>query len=305
METGIYKNARKAYDEALKNVRSKFYDKKRMLNKKIALARAMESAQALNLPFLRDIFLLRAKTLNDSEEELHLVSPKDFKALKTDTYLFGIILGVFLGILFLGRFLFGTNRNERAIAGVSKYSVARAWDLYDAALNAGDHYMQRYKIYGNLRVHVLDSAVMAYKRAMMYNPLGRSAVVKYNRAKRLWSSYLNLVQRLIRKYPKKYFVAMRPYSEGLRFFKFLFRPGDKSVGKYGYVDRHMNVVIPPIFDFDYYHRIKPGWEDFHNGKAVACLVINVGDTAYFQINREGKIASAVYRYRWRFVRRRK
>ncbi|MBN2662636.1 MAG: hypothetical protein JXR68_03210 [Bacteroidales bacterium] len=156
------------------------------------------------------------------------------------------------------------------------------------------------------KIHLIDTAISAFNRALTYTPgnvvirkseisfgsnfkssFDSLAYKKYNEAKQYKSSYLTKVQEDILKDSAAYFISMRRYSDGLKLFKYTFEPHNAANGKYGYVDSLMNIIIPPMYDFDYINMYK-GNESFINGKAFICLVTSTNDTIYYYINKQGK-----------------
>lgn len=154
------------------------------------------------------------------------------------------------------------------------------------------------------KIHLIDTAISAFNRALSYTPgnvvirkseisfgsnfktaFDSLAYKKYNQAKQYKSSYIEKVQEDILRDSAAYFISMRRYSEGLKLFKYTFEPHNAANGKYGYVDSLMNIVVPPMYDFDFKNMYK-GNESFINGKAFVCLVTSTNDTTYYYINKQ-------------------
>lgn len=154
------------------------------------------------------------------------------------------------------------------------------------------------------KIHLIDTAISAFNRALSYTPgnvvirkseisfgsnfksaFDSLAYKKYNQAKQYKSSYITKVQEDILRDSTAYFISMRRYSEGLKLFKYTFEPHNAANGKYGYVDSLMNIIVPPMYDFDFRNMYK-GNESFINGKAFVCLVTSTNDTTYYYINKQ-------------------
>jgi len=153
--------------------------------------------------------------------------------------------------------------------------------MYEFQMQKGDYYLNNYI---EEKVHYLDSAIYSYKNAIRFKPEDSIAPVKVEEAKKLKEEYIKRAQELIFLDSAAYFVSMRDPSEGLRLFKYLFEPYNKSKGKFGYVDEDMNIVVPPIFDFNYKKMLNAG-EKFKDGRAFVCLKVNDNDTLYFYIDK--------------------
>ena len=138
------------------------------------------------------------------------------------------------------------------------------------------------------QIHLIDTAIAAYKRALAYNSKNENAYLQLKKADDYKKEYLSNAQANIRLDSVAYFISMRRSSENLRLFKYLFNPNDKSEGKYGFVDSNMQIVIPPVYDFNYNIMYK-GNENFINGEAFICLVHSKGDTNYYKINKRNQM----------------
>ncbi len=296
LESGLYKEALKAYDEALKTLKRKQTEHYKLLEKKHKLAQTLNTFSNIKyLPFLPDIYLLKAKHIEEKYlKDNKLVNKAEYSHLNKSLIWLTVIFGIFVSTyLFKMTYKSDKTYNTPIIyKGIPSYT---AYTLYNAAMKRGDYFMAKFNKYGYMRVHVLDSAKRAYYRAAFYSQYKNEAVEKYKKAKNIFKTYIADAQRKIKQNPSQYLRIIGQPREGLQFFEFLLNPSAPYYGKYGYMDSKRNIVIPPIFDYDHHKHTKPGWEDFHNGKAVACLVLSTGDTTYFLINRLGKRVSKIYR----------
>lgn len=134
--------------------------------------------------------------------------------------------------------------------------------------------------------HYIDSAITAYQRALRIDNTDTAAETGYQKACVERANYLNQVQRNIRVDSASYFLSMRRPTEGLRLFKYIYDPSDRSKGKFGFVDTLGNVIIAPMFDFNY-GRMNENGETFYNGRAKVCLKVAEYDTVYFYIDQRG------------------
>lgn len=156
------------------------------------------------------------------------------------------------------------------------------------------------------KIHLIDTAISAFNRSLTYtigNVVVRNRNIsfgqdfkdvqdtisykKYNEAKQYKTDYLTKVQSDILDDSAAHFISMRRYSEGLRLFKYTFEPHNAAHGKYGFVDSLMNIVVPPLFDFDFV-RMYSGKENFNDGIALICLVSSKNDTTYYFIDKNGR-----------------
>ncbi len=78
-------------------------------------------------------------------------------------------------------------------------------------------------------------------------------------------------------YPQYDIALMHNFSEG----RALFATAD---GKYGYLDTHGAIAVPPIYDRAY---------DFHEGRALVGNTDNKGQAGYLLIDREGKVQCCI------------
>jgi len=155
------------------------------------------------------------------------------------------------------------------------------------------------------KIHLIDTAISAFTRALTYTPenvviRNRSIIFganfnqttdslsynKLNEAKQYKDTYLTKVQTDILQDSAAHFIGMRRFSDGLKLFKYTFQPNDAVNGKYGFVDSLMNVIVPPMYDFDY-KNMYSGKESFINGRAFICLITSTNDTTYYYIDKNG------------------
>ena len=134
--------------------------------------------------------------------------------------------------------------------------------------------------------HYIDSAIVAYQRAVRIDNTDEAAQKGYLTACKAMADYINQVQQHISTDSAEYFLSMRRPTEGLRLFKYLYDTEDKTKGKFGFVDTLGNVVIAPLFDFNYRTMDGQG-ETFYNGRAKVCLKVADSDTVYFYIDQRG------------------
>ncbi len=294
IETGLYSEAIKAYKEALSKLKTSSTEHRKRLNNKLKLAKSLNTYENIKfLPLAADFFLLKAKHIEEKRLKEKLVNKSVYFRLKHASVIYGIAAGVILALIIISSLLKPASTNYGQLPVIATGTPGlKAMSLYDIAMSRGDMYMDKFQKSGYLRVHVLDSAKAAYKRAMYYNMYDSKAVYKYQKAKKILDAYIAEAQEKIKNQPGKYLKIIRPEREGLQFFKFIFNPQNPSIGKYGYIDKNHNIVIPPVFDY-HPRQIKPHWVDFHNGKALACVEIDPNTTAYFLINRKGKRISKI------------
>ncbi|MBQ3657203.1 MAG: hypothetical protein II956_10240 [Bacteroidales bacterium] len=196
------------------------------------------------------------------------------------------IWGVILILLLLGAafalFWFGRNIADAVSSegGVKAESSATPLTIQ---INRGDYYMEKIS---PETPHYIDSAIIAYQRAIRIDNTDQRAQAGYLKACRAMADYINQVQQHISTDSAEYFLSMRRPTEGLRLFKYLYDQEDKSKGKFGFVDTLGNVVIAPMFDFNYRTMDGQG-ETFYNGRAKVCLKVADNDTVYFYIDQRG------------------
>ena len=166
----------------------------------------------------------------------------------------------------------------------NKKYVQKVLEPYNYQIQKANYY---YENISNTKPHYFDSAMQTYKRAAAYNPLDTFAVKRMEKVSLMKTSFIREVERNIKSDSAGYFLSMRDATEGLRLFKYMHERGNRQTGKFGYVDTLMNVVIPPVFDFNYTTMFKNG-EQFKDGIAKVCIINAPGDTVYFYIDRNGK-----------------
>ncbi|MBQ5453492.1 MAG: hypothetical protein IIU03_01170 [Bacteroidales bacterium] len=194
--------------------------------------------------------------------------------------------GLLLIILLLGAafalFLFGRSIADSVSAG-DGIKAERSSTPLTIQISRGDYYMQKIT---PETPHYIDSAIVAYQRAVRIDNTDEAAQKGYLTACKAMADYINQVQQHISTDSAEYFLSMRRPTEGLRLFKYLYDTEDKTKGKFGFVDTLGNVVIAPLFDFNYRTMDGQG-ETFYNGRAKVCLKVADSDTVYFYIDQRG------------------
>lgn len=150
-------------------------------------------------------------------------------------------------------------------------------------LSKGDRYMA---CISAETPHYIDSAIYAYDRARRFDNTDTLAEIGYRKAMIAKHNYIEQVQQNIKNDSATYFLSMRRPTEGLRLFKYKYDTNDPSKGKFGFVDTLGNVVIAPIYDFNFRTMDEQG-ETFYNGRAKVCLKTADNDTIYFYIDQHG------------------
>ncbi len=183
------------------------------------------------------------------------------------------------------------------------YDVLKPLSPAEVAVFEGNQILENITYHN---IHLIDTAIAAYKRALNYNSkkisvngkkvvytpnikskIDTLAYKKFNKAKKYRKSYISNVQSNILKDSAQYFIGMRRFSEGLKLFKYIYDPSNPQKGKYGFVDSSMNIIIPPFYDFNY-KRMFSGTENFNNGIALVCLISSDKDTNYFYIDTKNR-----------------
>ena len=162
--------------------------------------------------------------------------------------------------------------------------------IYDVLMKKANYY---YDNFNNQNAHYIDSAIIGYQHAIWNKPHDSVAPEMLKSAQSIKKAYIKKIQENIKLDSAAYFISMRNSHEGLRLFKYLFDPYDKTSGKYGYVDDNLNIIIPPIFDFDHTRMINKG-ESFINGKALVCIKISEKSSVYFYIDSHMRRISKKY-----------
>ena len=163
--------------------------------------------------------------------------------------------------------------------------------MYDVAMEKGNYY---YNNFSNHNAHYLDSAMVFYRKAIYYKPSDSLAPIRYESSRERHQQFINDIQTKIKLDTTAYFTAIRSEKEGLRLFKYTFEPYDKDNGKYGYIDKNYNIIIPPIYDFNQANMKNIG-ESFNNGKALVCLNTKSNNTIYFLIDKRGTRVSKKFK----------
>lgn len=267
---GIDKN-----DEAIKNKRSYTYWLKK--------GKKFFSVPILNIfnIFLNPIGYWRAFSIfpnENTKEKLKKSSKKAYFAAAIT------ILAIFIGLLLFSIKNIKPEHQNKSLNSIKNKSL-KALSISQIAEQKAD------KIIKNIsydKIHLIDTALNDYKRAILYGKASKKLKEKYNKALKYKLVYISKAQTNIKKNKKKYFVSMRRFSEGLKLFKYIYDPQHPSKGKYGYVDSAMNIIIPPLYDFNY-NKMYKGTENFHNGKALVCLKQHKNKILYFLINKKNKI----------------
>lgn len=210
--------------------------------------------------------------------------------LKKSSKLFYIELS-FIIIIIFSLFIFTKiitiNKNTLPIVRIQKENniTLAPQNIDDIAIFGGDEYMKKVSI-GN--IYLIDSAINYYRRALKFDNKNEIAYNKLQRAQKYRTDYIQTAQVRILSQKEKYFISMRRVSEGLQLFKYVYNLDNKKLGKYGYVDTMMNIVIPPIYDFDY-NKMYKGTENFSSGIALVCLKLSNNDTIFLDIDKKNKI----------------
>ncbi len=155
----------------------------------------------------------------------------------------------------------------------------------DIAIAKGDSYMKRLSV---ANIYLADSAINSYLRAISFDNKNKEAYKKLLKVEKYKKNYIKTAQVRILTQKDKYFISMRRFSDGLQLFKYVYDQKNKKYGKYGYVDSLRNIIIPPVYDFDY-NKMYKGTENFINGKALVCLRLSNKDTLFLKINKQNKI----------------
>jgi len=196
-----------------------------------------------------------------------------------------IILIIFS--LFIFTKIIAINKNTLPIAKIQKEIniTINPQNIDDIAISHGDKYMKKVSK-GN--IYLVDSAINDYRRALKFDNKNEIAYNRLQRAQKYKNDYIQTAQVRILSQKEKYFISMRRVSEGLQLFKYVYDLNNKNLGKYGYVDTMMNIVIPPIYDFDY-NKMYKGTENFTSGIALVCLKLSNNETIFLDINKKNKI----------------
>ena len=229
----------------------------------------------------RGIYLFRAKKTGISTDYLKNARKKYWR----NTFSGFVAIAALIAVFFLIKSIPFGQKNSNNIEARSAVSI------YDVLMKNANYY---YDNFSNENAHYIDSAIIGYQRAIWNKPHDSLAPEMLQSAQSIRREYIKKIQENIKLDSAAYFVSMRNPHEGLRLFKYLFDPYDKTSGKYGYVDDNMNIVVPPIFDFDHTRMISKG-ESFRNGKALVCIKINENSSIYFYIDAQMRRISKKYR----------
>jgi len=173
---------------------------------------------------------------------------------------------------------------------ISNIFVKKSKSEDNILISTGDYYMGKVS---KKNIHLIDSAIIAYKKALKFNNTNKDADKKLKNAQNYKRNYIQTAQKNILTQKEKYFVSLRSESEGLQLFKYVYDQNN-NLGKYGYVDTSMRIIIPPIYDFDY-NTMYNGSENFHLGKALICLRLSNNDTIYMNINKKNKVVEIFHK----------
>ncbi len=267
------------------------------INRKKINAAYLMRAQKANKKFPRFIFsryyyskALKEIESEQTEQKLSMAKRKNLFALA------GILLFTIIAVFGIFNWIYYTPpqathteaHNTNRQASVQKTNqVMPITSLDQVAIAKGDRIMQNISID---KIHLIDTAIAAYKRALDYGLYNHVAHNKLKEAENYKKIYLSNAQKNILLDSNAYFVSMRRTTENLQLFKYIYDQNNRTLGKYGYVDSLMNIVIPPFYDFDY-NRMYNGKEFFKDKKALVCLIHSRGDTNYYQINTKNRILS--------------
>jgi tetratricopeptide (TPR) repeat protein len=220
-------------------------------------------------------------TINDSttKNKLNSSSKKFFFTISAVLLIFVVLFFVFNDNFTLKNTK--PNKPDKSNIFVQSKTMIKPISLENIAITKGDEIMNNISLND---IHLVDTAILAYKRALEFNSNSELAYTQLKKAETYQKEYFSKAQANILLDSTAYFVSMRRDSEGLRLFKYLFEANDKSQGKYGYVDSNMHIVIPPVYDFNY-RKMYNGTENFNNGKAIICLIHSKGDTNYYKIDK--------------------
>ncbi len=286
IENDLPEEAFKSYEKAIDNssdkdetLELKYQNAKFLANgKKYFKSSPLSLLNVFISPFA---YMNANKIINDEKttKKLNTSSKKFF-------YTLAAILLLFVFIYWAFAFNKGASKDKNNIyqvATLTEYEIPASPE--HIAIAKGDIIMNNITLE---KIHLIDTAIATYNRALEYNPKSEIAYEHLNIAYNFKKEYLSKAQANILLDSASYFVSMRRSSEGLRLFKYLFKADDKSSGKYGYVDENMRIVIPPFYDFNY-KKMYSGKENFVDGLALVCLVLSQGDTVYYKINNKNKI----------------
>lgn len=228
--------------------------------------------------FIAPFYYFKARKIDPSIKELEKAEKLRRKAIWGLVVIFLLLAGVFV-LFYLGKKL-ADSTVQSTNGGISVNTASTPLKLQ---ISKGDYYMDKIS---PENPHFIDSAIAAYQRALRIDNTDTNAENGYQKACIARANYLTQVQQHISTDSASYFLSMRRPTEGLRLFKYMYDPEDKTKGKFGFVDTLGNVIIAPMFDFNYKNMNEQG-ETFYNGKAKVCLKVADNDTVYFYIDQRG------------------
>ena len=228
--------------------------------------------------FTAPFYYFKARKIDPNIKELEKAEKLRRRAVWGGVVILLLLAGVF-ALFYFGRGLsFGSSTEDS-----NSIKVETATTPLSIQLSRGDYYMSRIS---PETPHYIDSAIAAYQRARRIDNTDSLAQAGFEKACIERAHYLNQVQQNISTDSAEYFLSMRRPTEGLRLFKYMYDHHDKTKGKFGFVDTLGNVIIAPMFDFNYRNMDGQG-ETFYNGRAKVCLKVADFDTVYFYIDQRG------------------
>ncbi len=282
IENGLYSEAVKAYDEALKNLKGLYEEHRKKLEYKLKLAKNLQRFSSIRkFIIVSDIFLAYAKYIEEKHLDEKLVNPAEYDHLdKAGIALSGVIIFIFLllaGIPFIKNMII--NNINASATYVNAQSTA---SLYSVAMEKGKHYILKLSKNPH-RLDLIDSSLYAFNRAFFYEPT--AAAKKYKLAAENHRNFLmENTQKLI---SLNNYKPVAKVDKAIKLVKIQVPLSNGSyLAKYAYIDTANRLITPPYFDFDNYRYLTPQAIQFHHGQAWTCIRIN-GKCYYFKINRKG------------------
>ena len=276
LEVGDFANAAECFKTALSyNVADD------NLKKRYQIAKSLDKGtNFFKSKWLRwlNIFIAPFAYWNARRKDPTIVENEHAKKLRRKAW-WGVITVLLLVLGVVAIFLIGRYLASKAVQPEIETNAIQT--PHEIQINLGDYYMENFS---NENPHYIDSAIAAYKRAIRYDNTDTATQRKYRNAENRRTAYINEVQNNIDN-DTTYFLSMRRPTEGLWLFKYRYDKSDPSKGKFGYTDTAMNVIIPPMFDFNY-RKMEGAGETFCNGRALVCLKVGQ-DTIYFHIDNRG------------------
>lgn len=266
-----------------------FIKKDETLERKIKLAKHLNTAQ--NSSKIKKLFIAPwAYRLAYSIDKSEITKQKLDIAVKKSYYAYSAAFIVLIAFLFFFKIVALPKPDfpKQIETPKSKEKVYKPIEPYEIAIAEGDSIIKNMTME---KIHLIDTAIEAYIRAVNYNYGTKNdnsyAVQRYQNAKNIKTKYIASAQANILR-DSAYFITMRRFSDGLQLVKYLFKPNEPKNGKYCFIDSNKNIIIPPMYDFDY-NRMYSGQENFIKGKALVCLFTSTNDTIMFYINKNNRI----------------